>query len=59
MLGSMKIVLAVRVTAVVGYVSGVSGVTAENAVSVRKTSANDGAGTLTWHVPAVVSQFTV
>ncbi len=55
----MKIVLAVRVTAVVGYVSGVSGVTAENAVSVRKTSANDGAGTLTWHVPAVVSQFTV
>jgi hypothetical protein len=47
MLGSMKTVLAERVTAVVGYVSGVSGVTAENAVSVRKTSAKDGAGTLT------------
>jgi hypothetical protein len=59
MLGSMKIVLAVRVTAVVGYVSGESGVTAENAVSVRKTSAKDGAGTLTWQVPAVVSQLTV
>ena len=55
----MKTVLAVRVTAVVEYVSGVFGVTAENAVSVRKTSAKDGAGTLTWHVPALVSQFTL
>jgi hypothetical protein len=55
----MKTVLAVRVTAVVGNVSVVWDDTADNASSVRKTSAKDGAGTLTWHVPAVVSQFTV
>ena len=57
--GFMKTVLAVRVTAVVGNVSVVWDDTADNASSVRKTSAKDGAGTLTWHVPAVVSQFTV
>jgi hypothetical protein len=55
----MKTVLAVRVTAVVGNVSVECGDTAKNALSVRKTSAKDGAGTLTWHVPEVALQFTV
>jgi hypothetical protein len=55
----MKTLLKVRVTAVVGNVSVEWGDTAENALSVRKTSAKDGAGTLTWHVPEVASHFTV
>jgi hypothetical protein len=51
-------VLWVRVTAVVGKVS-VADEAVISAASERKTSAKDGAGTLTWHVLAWVLQFTV
>jgi len=53
----MYTVLRVRVCAVVGKVC-VSPDTADNAELVRKTSANDGAGTLTEHVLSVL-QLTV
>jgi hypothetical protein len=54
----MKTVLRVRVDEVVGKVSA-SVDTSDNAVLVRKTSAKDGAGTLTAQVLAWVSQLMV
>lgn len=50
--------LRVRVTVVVGKVS-VADETDVSAASERKTSAKDGAGTLTWQVLAWALQFTV
>lgn len=47
------------VNAVVGNVWVVEGLVSENAVDERKTSAKPGAGTCTWHVLAVWSQFIV
>src|SRR6266702_5442794 len=57
--GSMKMVLTVRVWAVVGYVTVDAGETALSASLVRKTSAKPGAGTGTAQVLAVVSHCTV
>lgn len=52
-------VFPVFVTAVVANVCGLCGVATSSALSLRKTRANAGAGTVIWQVLAVVSQATV